>query len=128
MVTFLIGIFVIIIAGAASAFAYLYLADDRGQTGPHSAIFSRVPAGREANASLLFQGGIDAFSIARVLQGQPRLSHPDTNITALSTPSAIDWRTRALEEQARLTWSDCDPKPASERPRTGSCGRAPLSY
>jgi hypothetical protein len=39
MVTFLIGIFVIVIAGAASAFAYLHLADDGGQTGPHSAIF-----------------------------------------------------------------------------------------
>jgi hypothetical protein len=34
MVTFLVGIFVIIIVGAASAFAYLYLADSRGQTGP----------------------------------------------------------------------------------------------
>jgi hypothetical protein len=33
MVMFLVGIFVIIIVGAASAFAYLYLADDRRQTG-----------------------------------------------------------------------------------------------
>jgi len=35
MATLIVGIFVVIIVGAASAFAYVvYLADDRGQTGP----------------------------------------------------------------------------------------------
>jgi hypothetical protein len=35
MEAFLVGIFVVIILGAASAFAYIvYLADDRRRTGP----------------------------------------------------------------------------------------------
>jgi hypothetical protein len=35
MQAFLVGIFVVIIVGAASAFAYVvYLADDRNRTGP----------------------------------------------------------------------------------------------
>jgi hypothetical protein len=35
MATFIVGIFVVIIVGAASAFAYiLYLSDDGGRTGP----------------------------------------------------------------------------------------------
>jgi hypothetical protein len=34
MATFIEGIFVVIIVGAAGAFAYLVLADDSGRTGP----------------------------------------------------------------------------------------------
>jgi|HubBroStandDraft_4_1064222.scaffolds.fasta_scaffold166459_2 hypothetical protein len=35
MATFILGIFVVIIVGAASAFAYVvFLADDGGRTGP----------------------------------------------------------------------------------------------
>jgi hypothetical protein len=35
MATFIVGIFVVIIVGAASAFAYVvYAADDSGRTGP----------------------------------------------------------------------------------------------
>ncbi len=35
MATFIVGIFVVIIVGAASAFAYImYLSDDGGRTGP----------------------------------------------------------------------------------------------
>jgi hypothetical protein len=34
MATFIVAIFVVIIIGAASAFAYVVLADDSGRTGP----------------------------------------------------------------------------------------------
>lgn len=35
MATFIVGLFVVIIVGAASAFAYImYLSDDGGRTGP----------------------------------------------------------------------------------------------
>ncbi len=34
MATFIVGIFVVIIVGAAGAFAYLVLADESGRTGP----------------------------------------------------------------------------------------------
>jgi hypothetical protein len=36
MATFIVGIFVVIIVGAASAFVYLVLADEGGRTGPQS--------------------------------------------------------------------------------------------
>ena len=41
MATFIVGIFVDIIVGAASAFVYLVLADDSGRTGPQSAFDTR---------------------------------------------------------------------------------------
>ena len=34
MATFIVGVFVVIIVGAASAFVYLVLADDSSRTGP----------------------------------------------------------------------------------------------
>ena len=34
MATFIVGIFVALIVGAASGFVYLVLADDSGRTGP----------------------------------------------------------------------------------------------